>query len=160
MCANPVPAIRAIHVQVLADWGRYDFSSATLRLRLLLSDIGKLQQYAVRLHQTALDASTSARNARGPNAPDSPAGQPGSSRGAGPGLEAAAGGQPSGRSTVGVSAAIIASAGMGIPLGTPRMPASERLTAMVLQHGRNLHDNSGDGSSGQPESQPLAAVAV
>jgi hypothetical protein len=126
-------------VQVLATWGRYDHSAATLRLRLLLADISKLQQYAVQLHQTALDASTPARNT-GPAIASSlgqmtSASGPGSVAGgrvAGPGL---------GQLVVpDVEPEVLAMAGKGIPLGTPRMPASERITAVVLQHGRNNHD--------------------
>lgn len=126
-------------LQVLAMWGRYDHSAATLRLRLLLADIGKLQQYAVQLHQTALDASTSARN-NGPAIPSS-SGQVTSARGPG----SAAGGRFAGPGlgqlvVPDVETEVSAMAGKGIPLGTPRMPASERITAVVLQHGRANHD--------------------
>jgi hypothetical protein len=111
---------------VLAAWGRYDHSAAALRLRLLLADIGKLQQYTLTLHQTALDACTSARTAM-TQAPL------GSARGnSGPGAGQL--GVPD------VSAEVIAAACKGIPLGVPRMPASDRLTAVVLQHGRDLGD--------------------
>lgn len=126
-------------MQVLAAWGRYDHSTAALRLRLLLADISKLQQYTLTLHQTALDACTSARTA----ATQAPAG---SARGtSGPGA---------GQLVVpDVSAEVIAGAGKGIPLGVPRMPASERLTAVVLQHGKDLNDEG-------PEQDEEAAGAA
>lgn len=148
-------------LQVLADWGRYDSSPATLRLRLLLADLAKLQQYATKLHQTALDASThSARSGGGLAA------QPGSARSSiiGGGLResaAAIGGRllmttASGRS-VEVGPDVFAMAGNGIPLGTPRMPASERITAVVLQHGKDNHDAE-EGSEGVEQDQTGTAV--
>jgi len=128
-------------LQVLADWGRYDSSPATLRLRLLLADLAKLQQYATKLHQTALDASTHSARGGGGHAA-----QPGSARSSAAGgvMRDPTGGRlltttASGRS-VEVGPDVIAMAGKGIPLGTPRMPASERITAVVLQHGKDNHD--------------------
>jgi hypothetical protein len=132
---------------VLASWGRYDHSAATLRLRLLLADIGMLQQYAVQLHQTALDASTSARNTGA--ASMSSSGQITSAHGPGN----VAGGRVVGPGlgqlvVLDVEPEVLAMAGKGIPLGTPRMPASERITAVVLQHGRNNHDDGGSDEDG------------
>lgn len=88
MFIPPPPFPTPVCFQVLAIWGRYDHSVATLRLRLLLADIGKLQQYTLSLHQTALDACTSARTqyVEGQTAPvpsQSGAGQIGSARGPG-----------------------------------------------------------------------------
>lgn len=116
-------------MQVLAAWGRYDRSAAAVRLRLLLADIGRLQQYTLTLHQTALDACTSAHTA----ATQAPAGSAHGTSGPGAGQLV----------VPDVSAEVIAGAGKGIPLGVPRMPASERLTAVVLQHGKDLNDELG-----------------
>lgn len=128
---------------MLADWGRYDSSPATLRLRLLLADLGKLQQFAARLQKTALDASTSARS----GAVEQPA------AGAGPGSArmSAAGGQQPANLAVSLSPDVVAMAGLGIPLGTPRMPASERITAVVLQHGKAMHDAAVDEGSDEQQ---------
>jgi hypothetical protein len=39
-----------------------------------------------------------------------------------------------------VAPEVLAMAGKGIPLGAARMPASERITAVVLEHGKSNHD--------------------
>jgi hypothetical protein len=104
------------HQQALAAWGRYDTSMATQRLRLLLADIGKLAAYAPQLQAAALDACNSARS-----------------------RAAYAGRHPDITSDgLDVSADVIAGAGRGVVLGTQRMPASERIAASVLTHGKDL----------------------
>jgi hypothetical protein len=146
-------------LQVLAAWGRYDCSPATLRLRLLLTDLGKLQQYSVKLHQTALDASLpSARTQHAADLAAAAVAAAGSQSGAGQlgsawGAVSLAGGlgavapvqQQGGLGLLDVSPELLANAGKGVVLGTPSMPASERLTVAVLEHGKANHDHSADG---------------
>jgi hypothetical protein len=158
--ASLTHACHHLCVQVLATWGRYDSSAATLRLRLLLTDLGKLQQYAVALHQTALDASLSARTH------DATARGAGSARAAG-GVAAAAVGSATGQNhaqlpgagTLEVAPEVLAMAGKGIPLGAARMPASERITAVVLEHGKSNHDVETSQLTGQ-EGKPALTAGV
>lgn len=130
-CAALLPLI-SLSKQVLADWGRYDCSAATLRLRLLLNNIGRLQQHAGKLQQAAAAASLAPHLACDVNGAPLQSAYDTAAAGWGQAL--------SSQTWLEVAPEVIASAGKGIPLGTPRMPASERITAVVLQHGKNNHD--------------------
>lgn len=94
--------------QVLSEWGRYDRAPATQRLQLLLSEVSSTPQYTMRVQELA-----------GGNAMLA-GGQPGSSRAA-----------PTAPGSTSGAAALL---GKGVPLGTPRMPASDRITSEVLKH--------------------------
>lgn len=126
-------------------------------MRLLLTDLGKLQQYSVKLHQTALDASLpSARTQHAADLAAAAAAAAGSQSGAGQlgsarvavslagGLAAVAPVQQQGGLGVLDVSPELANAGKGVVLGTPSMPASERLTVAVLEHGKANHDRSVD----------------
>lgn len=94
--------------KVLSEWGRYDRAPATQRLQLLLSEVSSTPQYTMRVQELA-----------GGNAMLA-GGQPGSSRAA-----------PTAPGSTSGAAALL---GKGVPLGTPRMPASDRITSEVLKH--------------------------
>jgi hypothetical protein len=96
------------HAQVLTEWGRYDRAPATQRLQLLLNEISSTPQYTMRVQQLAGANNMTAT------------GQPCSNRAAS---------NPS-TSTSGTAALL----GKGVLLGTPRMPASDRITTEVLRH--------------------------
>lgn len=132
----PLTACAPLLLQALAELGRNDASATTLRLRLLLAELSHNAQWTLRVQDAALDACTlSARAAA--------AAAPGISSGG-----AASGGTGAARSAdadavaelAANAAAAAAVAGLGIPLGTPRMPASDRITAEVLRHGKQLCD--------------------
>lgn len=132
--------------QAIAEWGRAEPPPYILRLRLLLHEISHTPQYTSKVQDTALDAgSSSARSAAavaGQPSPSAAAVSPGSRPAGIAGLlqGAAAGVDGGGGSSVheGDAAAkdYVESLGKGVILGTPRMPASIRITAEVLKHGK------------------------
>ena len=129
--------------QALAQWGRHDTQAAVLRLRLLLSEVSRAcgGQLAQHVQQCALDAST--MSARGMLQFNDAAGHcafPAGSRtdeaaGQGPGQGLGAARPP----------------GVGVVLGAPHMPASERITAAVLLHGRANGDDTNEEQGGGGE---------
>jgi hypothetical protein len=96
-------------VQVLTEWGRYDRAPATQRLQLLLSEVSATPHFATRVQELANGNTSLACG-----------GQLGSGRSA--------------TTTVISASGTCAVQGKGIPLGTPRMPASDRIATEVLKH--------------------------
>jgi hypothetical protein len=95
-------------MQVLNEWGRYDRAPATQRLQLLLSEIAASPKYTLRVHELA--GCNTIKASATPCSNIATNNQPASISGAG---------------------ALLAK---GVPHGTPRMPASDRITVEVLKH--------------------------
>lgn len=120
-------------LQAIAEWGRTEPPPYVLRLRLLLHEVSHHPLYTTRVQDVALDAgSMSARLAALTGEQRTP--RTGASVGSAgsTGVGSLPGSQTAGSLAVSTTGDYVERLGKGVVLGTPRMPASQRIASAVL----------------------------